>query len=293
MRTKTSLAILLVTTALAAQPVFAKEGTQSKEEQLQAKLTAQREATRTLAHKMMGHINLASVALDTRLPEAANDHVKKAEGIAARLVNSAPELEAQMRFKYGKVSYTVDDQSKSYYVPVVDDMFLLSDYKNTFHTWKDTADIEETDAGVLWLTLSIDIRKVQKALQDAGSKIEAKDYQGASDALTEIFQGAIADEVVFSDPVWAVYDNLAFAKNLIEEGHYDGARYALKHAREDLGKLEEKHAEQKESKSFEKMNDEIAKLETELAQKNPSVSERVSTTFAGWMNTVESWFSKE
>lgn len=292
MRTTTSLAILLVTTALAAQPAFAKEGTESREEQLQAKLTAQREVTRALAHKMMGHINLASVALDTRLPEAAQDHVKKAESLAAQLRNSAPEVREQMQFKYGKVSYTVDDQAKSYYVPVVDDLFLLSEYKNTFHIWKESADIDETDAGVVWLTLSIDIREAEKALQDAESKIEAKDYKGASDVLAQIFKDALVDEVVFTDPIWAVHDNLALAKNLIDEEHYSGARYALEHAREDLGKLEKDRAGQKESESFKKMSDQIAELQNELEKKDPSVSERVHTTFAGWTNTVESWFSE-
>jgi uncharacterized FlaG/YvyC family protein len=291
MRATTSLAILLVTTALAAQPAFAKEGTESREEQLQAKLTAQREATRALAHKMMGHINLASVALDTRLPEAAQDHVKKAESLAAQLRNSAPEVQEQMQFKYGKVSYTVDDQSKNYYVPVVDDLFLLSEYKNTFHTWKESADIDETDAGVVWLTLSIDIREAEKALQDAEAKIEAKDYKGASDVLAQIFKDALVDEVVFTDPIWAVHDNLALAKNLIDEEHYDGARYALEHARKELGKLEKDHAGQKGSESFKKMSDQIAELQGELKKKDPSVSERVHARFAGWTNTVESWFS--
>jgi len=292
MRIKTSLAVLLVTTALAAQPVLAKEGTGSRDEQLQAKLAAQQEATRDLAHKMMGHINLASVALDTQLPEAAQEQLKKAESLAAQLRNSAPEVRAQTRFKYGKVSYTVDDESKSYYVPVVDDLFLLSDYESTFRGWKESTDIDETDAGVVWLTLSVDVREAQKALQEAESKIEAKDYKGASDVLAQIFKDAVVDEVVFDDPVWAVHDNLAFAKNLIDEGQYDSARYALQHAREDLGKLEKAHAGQKEVAAFKKMNDQIAKLESELEQKNPSVSERASATLSGWVNTVESWFSE-
>jgi len=296
MRTKAYLTILLITGALAGQPVLAKEGTGSRDEQLQAKLIAQREETSALAHEMMGHINLASVALDTQLPEAAREQVKKAESLAARIEESAPEVREQTQFKYGKVSYTVDGEAKSYYVPVVDDLFMLSDYKSTSHIWKESSDIDETDAGVVLLTVSVDVREVEKALQEAESKIEAKDYKGADDVLAEIFKGSIADEVVFTDPVWAVHDNLALAKNLMEQGHYDGARYALRHASEELGKLEKDYAGKKEPAepaSFEKMKDEIEKLQAEVEQREPSVSERVSTTFSGWVNTVESWFSEE
>lgn len=290
MSTKTSLAmLLLVATALVVHPAFAKEGSDSREEQLQAKLAAQRESAHNLAHKMMGHVNLASVALDTRLPKAAQEHVKKAESLAARLASSAPELRAQMQYKFGKVSYTVDDESKDYYVPVVDDVFLLSDYKTTFHVWKDNPDIKETDAGVVWLGLSMDIRQVQKALKDAETKIVAKDYEGASQALTQIFKDAIVDEVVFGDPILAVYDDLALAKNLIGEGHYDAARHALQNARESLGKAEKKSSDEKQSASIEKMSEQIAKFEKELEQKDPSLTEQVSARLSGWMSTVESW----
>lgn len=290
MSTKTAIAVLFVTTALIALPVFAKSETDFREEQLQTKLVAQQAATRALAHKMMGHINLASVALDAHLLEAAKQQVEKAESLAAQLRNSARELQGQTQFMYGKVSYTLDDRSKSYYVPVVDDLFLASDYESTFHGWKDDTNMKETDAGVVWLTVSIDLRQVEKALQDAESKLEAEDYGGASDALAQIFKDAIADEIVLADPIWAVHDNLAFAKNLIDEGHYDAARYALKHAHEELGKLEKDHSGGKESEAFEKMKGEIASLQSELKQRDPSVFEQIGAVFSGWVNTLESWF---
>jgi hypothetical protein len=292
MRTRTSVGILIVATALAVQPVFAKESGGSGEGQLQAKLAAQQEATRNLAHKMMGHINLASVALDTDLPKAALKHVEKAESLAARLSKLAPELRDRIQFKYGKVSYTVDDKAKDFYVPVVDDMFLLNDYKTTFHVWKDSPNIKETDAGVVLVGLSMDIREAQKALKGAESKIEAKDYDGASQALAQIFKDAVVDEVVLTDPAWAVHDDLAFAKNLIEEEHYDAARHALENARESLGKVEKESTTDEQSASVAKMRDEIAQLENELAQKDHSVVARVSTRLSGWMNTVESWVSE-
>jgi hypothetical protein len=198
-----------------------------------------------------------------------------------------------MEFKYGKVSYTADDQSKDYYVPVVDDLFLLSDYKTAFHLWKDNPDIEETDAGVVWLGLSVDIRQVEKGLEAAESKIEAKEYEGASQALAQIFKDSIVDEVVLTDPIWAVHDDLAFAKSLIEEGHYDAARHALQTARGSLGKLEKQSKAEKQTASFQEMSDQIAKLEHELEQKDPSMSEQMKTKLSGWMNTVDSWVSTE
>lgn len=283
-----NLGLLLAVLCVAAQPAAAAETSKPNGTELQKKIDAQREGQLTLVHKMMGHISLAAVALDTQLPDAARDHLERASALVAQLEGIAPQVHSKTQFKYGKVSYNFEDHAKDYYVPIVDDMFLLSDYKSTFHVWKSRNDIKETDAGMVLVTVHADLRKIEKALQEAEKKIDAKEFTAAGEALNDIYKDAIVDEVEVTDPLWAVHDNLALAQNLIREEHYDAARFALKHARTHLKKLKKQRPD--ETESIQELDASIAKVEGELKQKDPTLTQSIETSVASWMTTVRSWF---
>lgn len=295
MRTRSTLAVALTAAALVARPAAAAEhpmGSAAKPAPApsQKEIAAQRAEMQTLAHKMMGHITLAAVALDLGLTEEARTHVETADGLAAQLAREAPGLRTETQLDYGKISYAVGGRSKDYYVPIMDDLFLLSDYDTTFHVWKDRTDVEETDAGVGRITIDADVREVQKALGRARAQIDAGQSAAAADSLAGIFRDAVVEETVIGEPLWAVHDNLALARNLVREGQYGAARYALGHARKSLALLEKQPASDQASASFEKMDHEIGVLEGELASKDPSLAARADARLYTWMNTVRSWF---
>jgi hypothetical protein len=282
------ISLLVALLCVAGHPVVAAGAQESKEPGFQKQLEAQREQERTLVHKMMGHINLAAVALDTSLPDAAREHLERASALAAQIDEVAPQLQSKTQFKYGKVSYEFEDHAKNYYVPIIDDLFLLSDYKSTFHAWKSRTDIDETDAGVVLVTVRADIREIEKGLQEAEKKLDAKEFAAAGEALNDIYEDAIVDETEITDPLWAVHDNLALAQNLLREENYDSARFALRHARKELGKLKKERPA--DTESIQKLDASIAKVEGELEQKDPSLTQRIDRTVASWMTTVRSWF---
>jgi hypothetical protein len=282
------LNLLVMVLCLAGQPVLAAEAPASGAKGLQKQVEAQREQQRTLVHKMMGHVNLAALALDTELPDAARDHLERASALVAQLEEMAPQLSSETQFKYGKVSYDFENEAKNYYVPIVDDVFLLSDYRSTFHVWESRPDIEETDAGMVLVTVRADLREIRKALRAAEKKLDAKEFAAAGKALSEIYQDAIVNEVAITDPLWAVYDNLALAQNLIREGNYDSARFALKHARTELGKLKKQRPD--DTESIQKLDASVAKAEDELERKDPGLTGSIESSVASWMTTVRSWF---
>lgn len=253
-------------------------------------IEAQERSEQTLAHKMMGHINLASVALSTGLPDAASEHIQKAGKLAAQLEREAPAVSTSRHFKYGKISYSEKAQTMNYYVPVFDDVFLVSDYKETLHAFRN-ADLEVTDAGVVEVTLSADLRDVKKALAEAQAKIAAKQYVEAKRALGGVFKDAIREERIVDEPIWTVHDNLALAQNLIREQHYDAARFALQRARKGLEKLEQRNSDEKVKAEFKQMNDEVAKLDADLLSQDPTISERAEAIFSSWRRSMSSWFS--
>jgi hypothetical protein len=273
---------------LVAAPAFATEAPKSSDAHAQTKLEMQREQQRTLVHKMMGHINLAALSLDMKLPDAARDHLDRATSLAAQLEATAPEVKSDTQLKYGKLSYDVVDHEKDYYVPIVDDIFLLSDYDTTFDARRSRMDVSEVDAGTVLVTVRADLREIRSALRAARKELDAKEYAAASDSLTGIYRDSIVDEVAITDPLWAVHDNLALAQNLIREQQFDSARFALEHARKELGKL--KKARPSDTQRIQKLDASVVEVEHELEKKDPSLTERAKDTVASMMTTVRSWF---
>jgi hypothetical protein len=272
----------------AAAPTLATDVVKTEKSGVQSELQMQREQQRTLVHKMMGHINLAALSLDMQLPDAARDHLDRAASLVSQLEAMAPEFTSDSQLTYGKLSYDLVDEVRDYYIPIVDDIFLLSDYEPTFHAWRDRVDVAEVDAGTVLVTVRADLREIDKALGEARTKLDAKEYGAAAEALSRIYRGSIVDEVAITDPLWAVHDNLALAQNLIREERYDSARFALEHARSELGKL--KKEQPAETERIQKLDASVVKVEGELAQKDPSFTQRAKASVASMMTTVRSWF---
>ena len=225
---KQSQRLFVFALMLCWQPAYAGDQGQqtTKKPAAVSPMEKERHVTAIEAHKMMGHINLAYLALDIDLPKEAMAHIDKAEALAGRLKADAPSLTDKSVFKYGKVSYTSQDTVKNYYVPVVDDVFLLSDYDTVYRHFQEL-DLNETDAGIVELEILVDLRTIEPALEAAKQDINKKNYEKAKIALAGIFKDAVVEEVVVTDPLLVVYDNLGLAQNFIQNGQYASARYTL------------------------------------------------------------------
>lgn len=288
---KTSRLLFALAILLCWQPAFAGEQDQhhTKKAAVVSPMEKEELATAIEAHKMMGHINLAYLALDIGMPKDAIGHIDKAEALAGRLKAETPSLTVKSMLKYGKVSYTSQNTVKSYYVPVADDVFLLSEYDPVYRHLEEL-DLNSTDAGIVDLAILIDLRKIEPALKTAKQDINRKNYMKALIALAGISKDAVVDEKVVTDPLLVVYDNLALAKNFIHNGQYLSARYTLQNVKKGLAELEKEKFESPKAQSVTTLKKEIAQLDTEVAQKNPTLWQRVEHKFSGWMKTVKSWF---
>ncbi|MCA9422182.1 MAG: hypothetical protein KC592_14260, partial [Nitrospira sp.] len=246
-------------------------------------------ATDMEVHIMMGHINLAYLALGIDLPGDASNHIDKAEGLAARLHGEVPSPEIHSTLKYGKVSFTSRGATTNYYVPVLDDLFLLSEY-DTVYRHLQSIDLPQTHAGIVGLDILVDLRKLVPALKGGQQDLDNKKYQQAQAAFAEIFQGAIVDEFVITDPRRVVYDNLALAMNLIQNGLYPSARLTLKTVKNGLAQWEKDPMALPHAQGVKTLHKEILQLDAALENKDPSVMQRVGGQFLGWKNIVKSWF---
>ena len=282
--------IILVVAFMLPSIVIAADASKSQSAKEKTPIELQREQTLQLAHKMMGHINLAQFALGIKLPDEASSHIKKAQAIQTTLAEQLPELKINSSFKYGKVSYDDSQTVKEHYVPIMDDVFLTSDYETIFKRSKELG-IKEIDAGLVHVNVKIDLATVKTDLNNALQDINKKEYSKAQNALASIFEGAIIDETEIDDPVLAISGNLALAKAFLSEKEYDKARLTLQYVQKRLTDAKKADLPDVDQASVEKLSADLNKLQAELKKEDPTITQRISDQLDQWKKTIKGWSS--
>lgn len=243
-----------------------------------------------LAHKMMGHISLAEMALAMDLPEEASMQIDRAKGLQETLSADRPALTIDSNFEYGKITYDDESVIKDQYIPVIDDVLLVSDYAGIYSHGK-TIDIDQQSAGVMHLSVSVDLRQVQAALTQATRAIDSEDYVAAESALANVFKNAIVDEEEIDDPRLLIAENLSLAKAFVNEKQYDSARLTLDHVKDHLKVAREQLLPGTDDATLDKFADELDQMRADLRKKDPSLLARISTRLSDWGEAVSGWFS--
>lgn len=281
---------LLVVAFMLPSIVIAADASKSQSAKEKTPIELQREQTLQLAHKMMGHINLAQFALGIKLPDEASSHIKKAQAIQTTLAEQLPELKINSSFKYGKVSYDDSQTVKEHYAPIMDDVFLTSDYETIFKRSKELG-IKEIDAGLVHVNVKIDLATVKTDLNNALQDINKKEYSKAQNALASIFEGAIIDETEIDDPILAISGNLALAKAFLGEKEYDKARFTLQYVQKRLTDAKKADLPDVDQASVEKLSADLNKLQAELKKEDPTITQRISDQLDQWKKTIKGWSS--
>lgn len=283
---KNALAYGFILTILFIQSdaAFAADRSKSQPEKDKTSIELQRDKSQQLAPKMMGHINLAQFALDMNLPDEAYDHIKKAQNIQIKLAAQFPGLKIDSSFKYGKVMYGDSHAIKELYVPVLDDILLISGYETTFQRSEEMG-LKETNAGLVRMIVKVDLTEVKASLDAALQDINNKQYSKALNVLTAIFEGAILDEEEIEDPILAISGNLALAKAFLSKGQYDKARFTLNYLQDRLNA----GFPGVDTVAVEKLSADFDQLQVALKKKDPTITQSISDRFDQWKKTVKEW----
>jgi len=253
-------------------------------------MTKETSENQALAHKMMGHINLAQVALDLNLPGDAAKQVERARGIEEALAARMPEWNFDSAFEYGKVTFDNQSMMVDHYIPVIDDVFLVSDYQTIFKHAK-AVDVNELSASALHVGVAVDLWDVRAALDKAAAAIDAKNYEEARTTLADVFRNAVVDEEEVDDPKLLIAENLALAKAFTDEGQYDSARLTLKHVQDRIRSAEKDDFSGIDQKSLARLSTELDQMQANLRKQDPTLSQRVSDDLESWGDKVSGWFS--
>ena len=177
----------LMLTAILLQPNlnFASDSSNGAALKENTLIEQKREDTQSRAHKMMAHTNLAKFALRIRLPRQAMHHIEKARFLNAQLEADYPSHTINSKFTYGKVTYVRNQEVINHYVPVIDDVLLISDYEPIFNQLK-RLPFKETSASVVHVSLSMDLDKIKAALDAAVADIDKQEYNIAEEVLAAL-----------------------------------------------------------------------------------------------------------
>ena len=283
---KNTLVCGLILTATFMQPslIFSANTSNNNTNKDKTSIKQQFQHSHSLAHKMLGHINLAKFALGIKLPREATHQIEKAQIIKTQLEEQLPERKIYSTFNYGKVTYDDKHTIKEHYVPVIDDILLISNCETIFEHLKEL-NLKETSASVVHVGISVDLREVKTALDTALQDIKKKEYGKAQSALTAIFKGAIIDEEEIDDPVLSIAENMALAKAFLNNGQYDKSRYTLKYIQKRLTSVSNIDRD-----NMNKFSDDLKNLKAELRMKDPTMTQSIGDQVDNWRKKFRNWF---
>ncbi|MHB0926321.1 MAG: YfdX family protein [Gallionellaceae bacterium] len=236
---------------------------------------------------MIGHVSLALMALEHAFLDVAGKDVDAALELARTLEKSVPEFKSRDAMNFGKLTHEEESVTRVFYIPIVDESFMVHGFAP--HDGKHEK-IRETDAQMVHAHVSLDIRKVTSGLMDAKAALEKKDTKAAETALNGILSASVADEVIVSDPLHVVHDNLFLAESLLGEKRYDAARFALKYARKGLGDYGSQLHDPARKQHVEQMRKDIDALSEQLRKEDPTTLQKAGGTVKGWGAKVKKWF---
>lgn len=251
---------------------------------------AQAVANEALAHKMMGHIALAQMALNLDLATEADNQIDRARDVEETLASQLPGLKLDSSFEYGKVTYSGKTMLQDHYVPVVDDVFLVSDFSTILKN-KKAIDVDELSAGVLHLGISVDLRDVRAALDTAQEQIAESDFTGARLSLSDFFDNAIVYEEEIDDPELLITENLSLARAFVDNQQYDSARLTLEHVQERLDHAGKDKASGLDEDEVAEFSAALDRLRADLRKEDPTLTQRVANDLSSWRKKISGWFS--
>lgn len=287
---KKSLAYRLILVFILVQPgillAAGKSETGAVTEKARALHLEQPQHFQALANKMMGHISLARFALAIKLPRQAVHQIEKAQIIEAVLTSQLPGPRIDAAFNYGKIDYAKNARVKEHYVPVVDDVLLISDYEDIFNYLK-KLNVQETDASLVQLKIAINLDDIKVALDNAlRSTLEHKEYEKAQQTLAAAFSNAVIEEKEIEDPVLAISENLALAKAFLNNAQYEKSRFTFKYVQ---ARLNDAHNASIDENIVKKFTAELDELQMALRRKDPSRALSIYDHIDGWMKIVRGY----
>jgi hypothetical protein len=296
---KMSSTLLFFTTVLSGtvgvMPTFAADpatSAQAETSQKSAPMTdADKQEYKSMlkeAFTMMGHVGVANIALLYNMTDEATDNVQKALTIARKLEGQTTQLNADV-IKLGKLKYHSASgdtgATHDYWLPMANDTLVVTNLDSEYLKSKQPKAAEE-DAQIVNTKVALNVKQVRDSLEKAASAISRRNYGDAQLALLNAEQSTFVDETISELPLVTARDNLALARELAKSKDYDGASFALNHAKDAL-KEYQKTVKKEKSAQVENLQTEISDLQMEIAKDKHSMAADFEKHISAWIHKIE------
>lgn len=236
---------------------------------------------------MMAQVDLAKRALDLGLGKDAVYHLNQATKYATELKKKSPEMITASTLRYNNKVFTFNNKYKDYLIPAVDDLFTVSDYNTKINRNPKKDKAAEEDTGIGRYQLALDIRNVESALNKSKQLATKGDVMLARHELNNLYKGAVENSMVYEDPIWAVNDNLMMTRALINEKDFDGARYALKKAAEELSTIKKADKYKGDAKTLATLESDINSLQQTIKKDDPGIVTKIGEKISHLLSKVQ------
>lgn len=286
---------LLITGALLPASVFASVGTftptTAESENVSSSFSKTYQKSLSHVNKMLSYVNLAYIATDMGKYDRAISDVREAQAIASNLEIDSPTFVTESKLEYGKLTYDIKGEQVSYYIPKINNTFVIPDYDHFLQS-KNMSGAIKRDARTVSARLDVNLNHVGKLLSTAFNDLKQERYNSTRVELAELHHSALISEANVKRPQRSIHDNLRLTQALINSSQYKSAQYSLEHAREELDAYKQNPLKVADSKTLLKMDTQIIAMEMRLKGKAPVKIQKADRRIGQWINTVDGWMNE-
>jgi hypothetical protein len=237
------------------------------------------------AFAMMGYVSVANMALTYDMTPEAAENVQKALTIARKLEGQTNQLNADM-IKLGKLKYhSANGNTHDYWLPLVNDTFAIKNLDAGYLNAKDPTTVED-DAQIDHMKINLNVKDVRDSLEKAATAISNRNYDYAQEALVNAQESTYTDVSVHETPLVTAHDNLALARELANSNDYNGASFALGHAKDALKEYQQTTTK-KNSAKVGRIKKEISSMQADIARDKASISANIQKRIGVWMHNIQ------
>jgi hypothetical protein len=282
------LAFIVPGLLLAAESAAKKSDFNLPISQEMAELTKQQTPTTKETNSLVGHLSLASQAIDLGMKKDALRQLDAAEKTSQALLKAQPETTSDFKYKFGKLTYDVEGVEKNYYVPIVDDVILESGFSEKSAATKNPK-IVEKGIQLVHAKVELNLKNTIASIENTKTLVKSQKFTEAGTALAGVLKDSMHSEEIITNPVWSIWGNLTLAEDFFKKQEFKSARFALGAAKSDLATLEKDKVLQKNSAEAGELKTELDQMDKDINEKDPSSMTKLRKRLSTWSHKVKTW----
>lgn len=241
---------------------------------------------RIAAERLLQHVNYARISLAMKNLSQAKSHINEARSLVAVLKNASAEDRKVTRVESGRLIYKNEPKWRNYYFPIETGPIDVKKV-STGPFWAENKGAAVTDAEIVYLTLNLNGDRAETALGQAVAHIDKGDYPAAQSALASLIEDTVIEEKTADLPIEKARDNLALARSFIARRNYEGARFALGHAKDALDEMDKDERYRGRKDRLTAMRGEVYRMQQDISRNDPTLIERADAIIQKWWNDLK------